>query len=632
MIYCRTLGSFQITVDGQPAPQQLTWRKHLALLVYLGRSPRLRRSRDHLIAMFWPEKEETAARHSLNEAIRVIRRAGGDDALISEAGQIRLAESAMSLDVAALADAVAARDWTAAADLVHGEFLEGFSIPEASDFEDWLNAERQHWKRVSRESLFERGDELLRHGRVDEATGIAERAWQLDPEAENVAGLMMRALALAGDREGALQRYALFADRLATEQGTAPGAELQSVVRRIRDQRVYRRAQPSGDEPRDSRPAPMAGRGRQLGELVAQWQQSHEGVARAALVLGDAGLGKSRLIEELARRAELDGASIARARAVESDREDSWMGLRTLLRGGIIDFPGTAGAPGEAHASLGHLAGEWLERFPGVGAGRDMPVAQAFTEAIRVAADERPLLLVADDAQWFDRESLLALEAVLRDLKRSRLMLVIAAAHQPPRVELESLAERIGREIPGGVFNLEPLGPDELGELARWWLPRFTTLEIDRVARRVAADSAGIPLLAVELLRAVALGMDIQKLASWPQPDRTLDHTLPADLPPSVVAAIRVAFRRLNGPAQTVLATASALPEPVLPSLLARATGLSRDEINDSLDTLEWYRWLAAESRGYSFVARIVREMIARDMLTEGQRRRIGALAPNADG
>ena len=113
MIRCRTLGTVEITVDGQPPPPQLTWRKHLALLIYLGRSPRLRRSRDHLVGLLWPEKGETAARHSLNEAIRVIRRVAGDDALISEGGQIRLVSSSVEFDVDELSRMVAARDWAA---------------------------------------------------------------------------------------------------------------------------------------------------------------------------------------------------------------------------------------------------------------------------------------------------------------------------------------------------------------------------------------------------------------------------------------------------------------------------------------------------------------------------------------
>jgi predicted ATPase len=360
--------------------------------------------------------------------------------------------------------------------------------------------------------------------------------------------------------------------------------------------------------------------------LLALWQSCRETGAAVALIQGDSGLGKSRLIEELVLRAALDGASVARARGVESDREESWMGLRALVRGGMIDFPGVAGGPAEAHASIGRLAGEWLERFPARNGSSAMPYQQAITEILRVSSEERPIVLVADDAQWLDRESLLAIDAVLRDLTTYPVLMIIAAASQPPRIELESLTEKIGRDIRGSVLQLQPLGERELIELARWWLPRFNPAEIDRVTRRVAADSAGLPLLAVELFRAVALGMDLHKLGAWPQPTRTLDQTLPANLPPSVIAAIRVAFRRLSSSSQAVLSVAAAMPEPVSPEQLAHAAGLALEEVHASLDELEWHRWVVAESRGYSFVARIVRATIARDMLTEGQRRRIRTL------
>ena len=623
MIRCRTLGAVEITVDGQPAPAQLTWRKHLALLIYLGRSPRLRRSRDHLVGLLWPEKEETAARHSLNEAIRVIRRVAGDDALVSEGGQIRLAASAVTFDVDDVSRMVAARDWASAAGLITGEFLEDFSIPEASGFEDWLTIERQQWKRTSRDVLLQQGEELLSRGQAEQAARVAERLWQLDATAEHVVAFAMRALALSGDAAGALDRYEDFAGRLKMDTGAEPGMELRALARRVRDDRMQRPAPPAEREQRDSRTAPLIGRERELGELLAIWHSCRDAGAAAAVVLGDAGLGKSRLVEELVLRAALDGASMARARAVESDRDESWMGLRALARGGMVGFPGAAGASSDAHAGISRLAGEWRERFPARENDRALPFGQALTEVLRVSSDERPILLVLDDAQWMDRESLLAIEAMLRDLKDRPLLIVIAAAPQPPRLELESLVEKIGRDSRGSVLQLKPLGEGELVALARWWLPRFTEEEIQRVTRRVAADSAGLPLLAVELFRAVALGMDLHKLGAWPQPNRTLDHTLPADLPPSVIAAIRVAFRRLGPSSQAVLSTASALPEPVSPDRISEITGLALREVHASLDELEWHRWVVAESRGYSFVARIVRATIARDMLTEGQRRRI---------
>jgi predicted ATPase len=155
-------------------------------------------------------------------------------------------------------------------------------------------------------------------------------------------------------------------------------------------------------------------------------------------------------------------------------------------------------------------------------------------------------------------------------------------------------------------------------------VPTFEGAELDRLARRVAADSAGLPLLAVELLHAVALGLDLGTITgAWPEPAKTLDQTLPTDLPDAVVAAIRVGFRRLTKDAQQALAAAAVLGDRVEVAQLERATDLHGEALTAALDELEWQRWMVAEPRGYAFLARIVRDIVARDMLTEGQRQRI---------
>lgn len=88
---------------------------------------------------------------------------------------------------------------------------------------------------------------------------------------------------------------------------------------------------------------------------------------------------------------------------------------------------------------------------------------------------------------------------------------------------------------------------------------------------RVAIDSGRLPLLAVELLHAVASGLDLERLSpDWPQPLRTLDQTLPGDLPEAAVGAIRVGFRRLSKPAQEVLLAAAVLGDRVPASRLGR--------------------------------------------------------------
>ena len=145
LITCRVLGPIEVIVDGAPAPAELLWRKHLALLVYLGRSPKRARTREHLCGLLWPEKEESAARHSLNEALRVVRKSVGDAGLDTSGGQVRLAADAMHLDADTLEALMAEGAWAAAAAFVAGEFLEGFAVPGAEGFEDWLASERRHW-------------------------------------------------------------------------------------------------------------------------------------------------------------------------------------------------------------------------------------------------------------------------------------------------------------------------------------------------------------------------------------------------------------------------------------------------------------------------------------------------------
>jgi hypothetical protein len=144
----------------------------------------------------------------------------------------------------------------------------------------------------------------------------------------------------------------------------------------------------------------------------------------------------------------------------------------------------------------------------------------------------------------------------------------------------------------------------------------------------VLADSAGLPLFIVELLHAVAGGLDLTAVGDgWPAPFRTLDDTRPGDLPDAIVAAIRVGFRRLSANAQRVLATASVLDDRAPADQLACVTQLALETTHAALDELEWGRWLIAEARGYTFVARIVREVIGADMLTPGQRQRIAERA-----
>jgi DNA-binding SARP family transcriptional activator len=636
MITCRVLGPVEVSVDGAAAPPELLWRKHLALLLYLARSPKRARTREHLTGLLWPEKDESAARHSLNEALRVLRRAAGEEALDTSAGQVRLGADVVHLDAQDLDRWIAAGAWNEAAAIVAGEFLEGFAVAGSDAIEDWLGAERRHWRERSITALLGFAESLLTRGRAGEALAAARRAEALDAHSDAAARAVMSALAVLGDVAGALVQFDRFEALLAGDVDSRPADATRHLAGRIRSARGPRAAAPEirAAEPDHRRP-PLVGRGSELGQLLGLFEHCHGGRGATAIVLeGESGTGKTRLLEEFATRARLAGATVALVRTVEGDLEDPGSGVLGLARGGLLAAPGVPAAPPPALAYFAAALPEWAERFPAAAASPGQTTGHALSALLAALLEEGSVVLAVDDAQWIDRQSLLSLLAALRVCAKSRFCLVLATLPHPPREELDELRRRLGHDVTGATLALTPLDGAALRDLAAWALPRYQEIALERICRRVASDSAGIPLLATELLSAVAQGLDLSSSDSaWPSPLHTLTQSLPGDLPDTVIAAMRIGYRRLGHDAQQVLAAAAVLGDRTTESLLAKATGLATPAVQAALDELEWQRWLEADGRGYGFVARLAREVIARDMLTAGQRARVrerAGLAPAA--
>ncbi|HEY8104561.1 MAG TPA: AAA family ATPase, partial [Gemmatimonadales bacterium] len=591
-------------------------------------SPRGTRSREHLIGLLWADKPEAQARHSLNDAIHTLRGTLGDDQVDTSAGHVRLVSDAIQLDVGELERLVAAGDWAGAAALAGGEFCEGFGIAGASAFEDWLTSERTLWGQRQVEALLRRAEDLERRGFATNAAGAAERALALDPTSEPAMRALLTGLALAGERNSALARFESFRRDLNDRLGLEPDRETLVLVERLRHgQGLWHRLPARPTPAAETRRLPLVGREVELQRLLGMISASCL-TPRAALAVVEAhaGLGRTRLLEEVAERAALGGVSVVAARAVTADRAGPASGILALACGGLLDAPGIAGAPGAALAALSSSITEWAERFRVAIGTEAMSLSRSIVEIVRAATAERPVLIVVDDAQWLDAETYGTIEVLLRDLARAPLAIVLSVQANSPTAELDALRARLGRDIAGEALRLEPLGTADIVLLVTQVIPGLADPQRDRLARRVLADSAGLPLLVVELLHAISSGLDPEELTGgWPAPFRTLDHTLPGGLPDALVAAIRVGFRRLTGEAQRTLATAAALDDLVTLRELAAITGLGEAATAAALDELEWTRWLLADARGYSFVARIVRDVIARDMLTQGQRQRIAA-------
>lgn len=628
MLELRLLGPPDVTVDGHPAPPELLWRKHLALLVYLALSPRRSRTRDHLVGLLWGDKAEAPARHSLREAVRVIRQALGPDTVEAEGQLVRLVLPELRLDTGQFDTCVAQEDWAGAVRLVSGDFLEGFGVPGASAFEDWLTAERLEWRARSGRALLEYARACLRAGRLDEGRRLAGRALAVDPLSDRAVQTAMEGEALAGDPAAALELFATFSRR-ARDAGVEPGAGTVALADRVRAQPVRSRGTGAPRPDAWTRRAPLVGREAVLSGLLDLWDESTSGRrAAVAVIEGDLGIGKTRVLQEFAGRAALRGGAVARALAVRADRSDAGSGLMGLAGGGLLEAPGIAAAPAGALGAFARRLASWADRFPATRAADAEPLATAFRQVALAALGDHAIALIVDEAHWLDRESLATLEALARDAREQPLMLVLSVMPSADAPILDELRTALGGAIAGRHFVLERLGADDLRALASWALPRYAPDALERVVRRLAVDSAGLPLLAIELLHAITLGLDPGASAgAWPSPYRTLESTLPGDLPDSVVAAVRVGFRALSPAAQQVLAALSVLPDRSPEALVCQAAGLVPEQAQHALDELEWQRWVTADARGYAFTARIVRDIVARDMLTEGQRRRIAEAA-----
>ena len=629
MIAIRTLGPVEVLVDGAPAPPALLWRKNLALLVYLARSPRHARTREHLIELLWGSRPEQAARHSLREALRIIRQAAGREVVLDGDGEkLHLAPESVRFDIDELASRVADGDLAGAAQLASGEFLEGFGVDDAPGFEDWLASERAAVRAQCVDVLVRHAAERERAGDLAGSMDAARRALLLEPYSSLGVQALMRAHALRGERAEALAEFDAFAKRLDTGLGLVPDEDSTRLAEQVRRSRTRQASRPLAPGT-PTRRAPLTGRDRELGRLIDTWESVTRGSSAIVVIEAAAGMGRTRLLQEAGERARLAGAAVSTMRCVPADAAAPLSIVMGLASGGLLDGAGLAGAAEPALARFAQQLDDWGNRFPAARrSGEMLDPAAALTSVVCAAAAEQPVVLAIDDAQCLDDDSLGVPLALARAAARLPVLILLAALPHPPVPAIDQLRSRIGRDVPGDLLTLEPLDHAAIRALSAWAMPGWSADDVDRLARRVAADSAGSPLLAMELLHAVALGLDLSGTRqAWPQAQRTLDHTMPGELPETVVAAIRIGFRSLSRNARTVVGALAVLGGHATAATLAGATGLAGADLTEALDEAEWERWILADTRGYAFVARIARDVVSRDLVTEGQRQRYKQLS-----
>lgn len=621
MIRAELLGPIRITIDGAPAPPAFLWRKNLAVCLLLWHARERRLSRARLIDLLWGERGDAEARHSLNEALRVLRRHAGADALQTDGDHVAWVGDVTS-DTTEFLERVTA-DPVAAASLVRGEWCEGYALRDAADADAWLEDERREWRRRAATALQRAAATMEEQGDLSDALALVRRARALEPLDEASARLHCRVLALGGDRHAALAEAREFTEALQERLGLSPDGATRKLVRAIADGDVALRP-PTRDPEASAVAIPLVGRAGLLRELVATMRTAR-GPSRSTLVLleGEAGSGRTRLLEELALRAAADGCSLVVVRAVPEDSALEESGLRAIANSALARAAGVTAAAPAAIAALAAWAPSWAERFPGSadGAPDRLGTREALVAVLRAAAGERPVVLCLDDVDAMDRQTIAAIPTILRALEDLPLGIVATTSPSP---DVDLLARHLDRPDRGAMWRLAPLELAELEQAIGAVLPGWDAAARERLARRLLHESGGLPAVAFGILAAVRSGLSLEE-APWPVPDRTYDATLPARLPGTLTASVRLRFRQLDRLEGDLLLAIALSAGPVDPARLAVVLAAEADVVAIALDRLEAGRWVVLEDRGFQFRARAIGGLLRDEMLTPGARRRLAA-------
>ena len=242
MIELRTLGTLELQgCDPQGINALISQPKRLGLLAYLAiATPRGFHRRDSLLALFWPESDQTHARGALRNALSFLRHQLGEAVIVTRGDEVGLDPATFWCDVTAFLACADAHQAGEALALYRGDLLEGFHVADAPDFEGWLEDQRGHLRGRAAEAAWELATIEEQAGDWGSAAGYARRAVTLSPDYEEPACRLIELLDRAGDRGAALQEYQTLEGRLAQDMDVPPSPETLSVIQAIRTRAIPR--------------------------------------------------------------------------------------------------------------------------------------------------------------------------------------------------------------------------------------------------------------------------------------------------------------------------------------------------------------------------------------------------------
>ena len=613
-------------IERAGAPISVDTRKAIALLAYLAVTRQPQR-RDTLASLLWPEYDQPHARATLRRTLSALSKALDGACLTVARETIDLAADAgLRLDVDEFHHYLAACQThghpandvcaacldplSAAAALYRDDFMAGFSLRDSPAFDDWQSFQREGLRRELA-SVLERLTRLhIALGHYDVAISYARRWLALDRLQEPAHRFLMRLYAWSGQRAAALRQYHDCMRTLDHELGVAPLEATTRLYEAIKENRApppparthatSSQAQPTTPVSEAATPSTasvpaatgvparppasyqLVGRTAEWNALLGAYAAIRTSGQVVALV-GEAGIGKTRLAEEFAAYARRHGAEVVAARCYDGEASLAYAPVVAALR--------TALAREEIARRLGELPDRWLGEAarlvpeidglrPGVPPAPplDRPGAQmSFFEGLMrvlLAACQgaKPGVLLFDDVQWADSASLDVLTYLARRLRDQPVCLLLTwrsseAPSQPQIRQLLAEAQRAGNAT---IVTLSRLSEDTIRELLA------TTSGVPNpreMARRLYEETEGVPFFLVEYLQALSKGVVAADQQRW-------------SVPGGIQELLRSRLNAVDDTSAQVLTAAAVIGKSFEFETVRDVSGRSEEETVDALENL----------------------------------------------
>lgn len=598
----RLLGRFEVQQNGGFIPE-IQATKTLALLSYLAVTARPH-ARPALAGLLWGGMPEAKARDSLSKALSTLRQGIGTHLTITRQTVSFNKASDYWLDVAEFEAGINGRSiegLQAAVRLYEGDFLEGFSVRNAVEFDYWILAQQARLKSLAWQALHT----LAAHFAGQDAAGrvkaidYTNRLLILEPWREEAHRQMMRLLALNGQRGAALAQFETCRRLLGEALSVEPGPETIALYEQIREGKLSGAAKgtPSrhSDSPSHSPssipirfPSKLIGRTAQLKVLAEAWQQASQGKGLMVLVAGEPGIGKTRLVEEFLESG-LGSVTILHTKCPEMNDPLAYTLFVDSLRQALI--PSLLSELSDTWlVELSRLLPEIKERYPGLTQPPQLDPAterrrlfDAIGKILHTLTAQRPLILFLDDLQWADATSLALLNHLAASATNTPMLIIGTfrsneVSRNHPLRQTQAVWQRLSRfeslHLP--VLTLKEVH-QLIRELTGW------SGENSSFGQLINQETQGNPLFLVETIASLRdEGRLPQSAEMWQQGFQADQLSIPSQ----VQTIIQNRLNRLDHLSRQIVTAVAVFRNSFSLAAIMSISQYSEAELLEGLDTL----------------------------------------------